>query len=108
MIYVLAVGVSIGWDIAVWSDNYSLMGSNARSDHILYFLIIASIIGTRLFLKGTGKKSIRIISLISIATVIIGITTDVFCLELAGSKILATCVDYIREKSTGLQWIQMA
>ncbi len=37
MIYVLAVGAGIGWDIAVWSDFPSVMGGIIRPDHMLYW-----------------------------------------------------------------------
>ncbi len=105
IIYILAVGAGIGWDIAVWSDNYSLTGGIIRPDYILYFLIIASVIGYRTFLKGTGKKSIRMISLVSIVVVIIGITAVIFYFNPRWHDIISYVTGDLTGQGTDVDWV---
>lgn len=105
VIYFLVVGAAIGWDIAVRSDNYSLMGGLVRPDHVLYFLIMASVIGYRIFLKGTAKKSIRIISLISFAAVIIGITAAVFYFNPRWHDVISYIIGDLTGHGSDVDWI---
>ncbi len=104
MIYVLAVGAGIGWDIAVWSDYPSVMGGIIRPDHMLYFLIIASVIGYKIFLKATGNKSIRIISLIFIAAVIIGIMAAIFYFDPRWHEVISYMIGDMTGQRSDVDW----
>ena len=103
-VYVLSACLGIGVAVILEWTVPSLM-KGGRPDHIIYFLVMASVIGYRTFGESREKRKAGVLGSLGIVVIIFGILLVAFSIHLRSREVVSLVCRNLAGQATGMDWI---